>query len=155
MSLIYALFVSPPSTEPLPLSEPLGLDQLAERSEQVVLGEVTNVWVEPVDGTPWTVASVLVEESMIGEADRLIEVRWPGGEYGQMELTVSGAPDLHAGDRAVFFVDADSRVVGLSQGVLHVENTDFLRRDLSGLAYGTEVVSAPEAFTLQQVRAAL
>jgi hypothetical protein len=155
MTLLFTLFVSPPAAEPMPLGEVLAPTQMAARSDAVVVGEVTAVWVEGRDGAPWTVASVLVEETLLGEPDRLLQVSWPGGDLGRTQLSVSGSPELHAGDRAVFFVQADGRPVGLSQGVLFVESDEFVWRDLSGHAAGPTLPEGPEAFSLAELRRTL
>ncbi len=152
MTLLYALFVSTPQTQPMSWDEPLGIEELAERSETVVVGEVTAMWVESRGGSPWTVASVLVEETLAGEAETLLQVSWPGGRLERTELIVSGAPELRPGDRAVFFVQEDGRVAGMTQGVLHVESEDFLWRDLSNHAFGAQVPEGPEAFTMTELR---
>jgi len=155
MTLLYALFVSAPQTQPMSWDEPLDIEELADCSETVVVGEVTAIWVERRDGSLWTVASVLVEETLVGEAELLLQVSWPGGQLGRTELIVSGAPELEPGDRAVFFVEEDGRVAGMTQGVLHVESEDFLWRDLSNHAFGTEIPEGPEAFTMIELRSRL
>lgn len=152
MTLLFTLFVGAPEAQHVAFEEPLAIAELSERSETVVLGEVTAVWVESREGTPWTVASVLVERTLAGEADRLTQVAWPGGSLGMTELLVSGAPEVHPGDRVIFFVQADGRPAGMAQGMLHAESDDFVWRDLSGFVYGDTTPEGPEAWSLPDLQ---
>ena len=152
MTLLFSLFVAPPEAQHVSTDEPMAIAELSERSEAVVLGEVTAVWVESRGGAPWTVASVLVEQTLAGQPERLTQVAWPGGSLGATALTVVGAPEVHPGDRAVFFVQADGRPAGMAQGVLHAESDDFVWRDLSGSVYGSSIPEGPEAWSLQELK---
>lgn len=134
---------------------PYSLEQLSDRSAHVVRGRVLSVHVEVVDARPWTVATIQVAEALQGpDADR-IEVRWPGGVTPDgLAMDVSGTPTVREGERVVVFVDARDHVVGLSQGVLHMQDEDHLWRDWDEIAFLSNPDPAPYV-TLDQVRDAV
>lgn len=134
---------------------PYSLEQLSERSAHVVRGQVLSLHVEIVDDIPWTVATIQVDEALQGpDADR-IEVRWPGGVVSdELAMDVSGTPTVREGERVVVFVDPSTHLVGLSQGLLHMQDEAHLWRDWDELAFLATGDPAPYV-SLDQVRDAV
>ncbi|MCP4807441.1 MAG: hypothetical protein GY913_28815 [Proteobacteria bacterium] len=149
MSILNAWLFGPPAGATL-FTHPYTIEELAERSEQVVVGEVLATRSEVRGGSPWTVATVMVEATLVGEPQILVEAAWPGGQMGDIELVVAGSPRMHAGQDTVVFLGAEGRVVGLSQGVLHVED-GVAWRDLSHLGFVEGTPEGPEAYSLEEL----
>jgi hypothetical protein len=132
-------------------THPYTVPEMAERSERVVVGEVTAMYTQSRDGEPWTVAEVLVEDTLRGREGLLVSVAWPGGKVGEVYLTIDGTPKLIPGDRGVFFVRPDGQLVGMAQGLLYVDD-GVAWRDLSHLGFVDEVPQGPEVFSVEELR---
>ncbi|HJN75335.1 MAG TPA: hypothetical protein QGF58_15510 [Myxococcota bacterium] len=132
-------------------THPYSIEELSERSESVVAGEVLAVRTEVRDGSPWTVATVLVDEQLRGDPNLVVEASWPGGRLGDVELVVAGSPSLVVGEDTVVFVAESGRVVGLSQGVLHLED-GVAWRDLTHVGFVDGTPAGPEAYSLEELR---
>ena len=145
-----SLLGSPPVGATL-YSHPYSVPELAVRSEQIVVGEVTTVYTEMRSGSPWTVAQVLVEDTLRGQDGMVTSVAWPGGRVGDLMLTVEGSPRLIPGDRGVFFVRPDGQLVGMSQGLLYVED-DLAWRDISSLGFVEDAPQGPEIYSFEELR---
>ncbi len=112
-----------------------GLNELSSRAETVVVGEVQGTWTETTSDGWWTVATLVVDETLQGSHEPVVEVRYPGGSVGDLHLVVSGAPALHPGDDVVVFTRPGGKVLGLAQGVWKIEEDGQATRDLSRLAF--------------------
>lgn len=140
-----------PSASATLFTHPYSIEELSERSESVVAGEVIAVRSEVRDGSPWTVATVLVDEHLQGDAAPMVEASWPGGRIGDVELVVAGSPSVVVGEDTVVFLTESGRVVGLSQGVLHMED-GVAWRDLSHVGFVDGTPAGPEAYSLEELR---
>lgn len=153
MTLLAALALAP-SADATTYIAPLGLESLAERSERAVVGEVLNTWTERCGAGVCTVASILVDETLAGEHETLVEARWPGGRIGEFELVVAGAPRFREGDKTLLFLELDGDVVGMAQGAFSIHG-DTAVRNMDNLSFtrAGEAADAAESFSLDEVRA--
>ena len=108
-----------PVVEAASYSQATSIENLAERSDRVVLGEVISTSTGPTTRGIETIALIEVHETMRGEQAAFTEVRVPGGSMGGVELHVSGAPRLIEGDEVLLFL-VNGRITGLGQGALIV-----------------------------------
>ena len=151
MPLITAAWLFAPSASATLFTHPYSIEAMSDRSEAVVAGEVLALRTEVRDGSPWTVATVLVEEELRGDPGPMVDVAWPGGRIGDVELVVAGSPALVVGQETVVFVGDSGRVVGLSQGVLHLED-GVAWRDLTHVGFVEGAPEGPEAYSLEELR---
>jgi hypothetical protein len=101
----------------------LDVDELARRSDRVVVGEVVSVhgaWDDARRAIRSTI-EVVVSESWKGPVSsaRRIRIVQLGGELGDVVTQVHGLPRFSEGERAVLFLQGDesaSALVGLGQG---------------------------------------
>ncbi len=129
---------------------PYGMDELSARAERVVIGEVQGTWTETNADGWWTVATLVVDETLQGDHEPIAEVRYPGGVIGDLHLVVSGSPQLHPGDDVVVFTREQGRVLGLAQGVWKIED-GVATRDLSRLSF-QDGVHPVERMPLDELR---
>jgi len=111
------------------------MTELRNRAETVIVGEVQGTWTETTRDGWWTVATLVVDETLQGSHEPVVEVRYPGGSVGDLHLVVSGAPKLHPGDDVVVFTRDDGKVLGMAQGVWKISDDGQATRDLSRLAF--------------------
>ena len=132
--------------------EALTLDELTERADTIVVGEV--VWQETVihdDGTLRTWSRVHIEQQLRGTSvvgDEVV-VETLGGKVGRIGMRVAGEPSFRLGERVVVFAhdtrQLTLRPVGMGQGVVRVrleqgvemalptyQGLRLLRRDKTG-----------------------
>ena len=117
----------------------LNIEEMSQRSEQILMGSVANMWTEEGEGDIWTVASVMVESNVRGAEGSFVEIRWMGGvgESG-IQQVVSGAPNAVIGDRVMVFVRPNGNVVGMAQGLFQVDEQGNATRDLHELDFMQE-----------------
>ncbi len=116
----------------------LDLDAITDRSDQVVIGEVSQVTSRRVPGGIITEVTVDVFETLLGTPAAELTLTLPGGHVSGETLTVSGVPRLLVGHDLLLFLD-DGRPVGFTQGIFF---TDGER------AYGLEL----EPVAMEEVR---
>jgi hypothetical protein len=111
-------------------------------ADRVVLASVEEVSSQVSEGLPWTVATLVIEETLSGfEVDR-IEVAQLGGNLttedgSSRTLSVPGLVEFQVGQRvivALYLIAAETPIVGVNQGYLLV-GEDGRMRD----AYGRPV----------------
>lgn len=112
-----------------------GVAELSSRAETVIVGEVQGTWTETTKDGWWTVATLVVDETLQGVHAPVVEVRYPGGSVGDLHLVVSGAPELSPGDDVVVFTRDHGKVLGMAQGVWKIQTDGQATRDLSQLAF--------------------
>lgn len=123
----------------------LNLDELSRRSDAVVVGTVTDMHTQLINGYPWTVATVSVDQSLLKKASGSIRVQVPGGIQlinGRMLVThVDGAPSLNRLQKAVFFLRGKApenmQFVGWNQGFWSIHNSGG--REVAVSSYETSV----------------
>ncbi len=111
------------------MERPLTLDELAARSDRLVVGEIVATQVVESAGALVTVAQL---QSESGER---VQVRSIGGCTPDICYTVAGAPTLVVGDSVAVFLTGD-RIVGFSQGLFHVVGADGIRAEESAFLVG-------------------
>ncbi len=154
---LLALTALPGRTEAATFEHPMGLGDLSDNAERAIIGEVIATWVERTPTGIWTVASVVVDETLKGPHDPVVEIRWQGGVVGNVELIVPGMPRLHVGEQLLAFVDEQGMTVGLAQGAFQISG-DQAVRDMSGLDFRGEPDSdeaTADTFDIDEIRAAL
>ncbi len=115
-------------------AELLDVDDLSDRADRIVLGEVAAARTErTANGSLVTAYTIVVAETLRGTPAPSLELRLPGGRMDGLSLTVPGVPRFAQEDRLVLFLNG-GRLVGMGQGVLRVAG---------GLAVQTTVEDAP------------
>jgi hypothetical protein len=139
--------------------EPLDIDQLSNRAEQIFVGTVeastsgrafagqvvtdfTFVDVEPIKGA---------------DGGSRLDVRMLGGTVGDATLSIAGAPTFHVGERYVIFMQGNGRVMfptlGGPAGIYPVRRDpltgqekvfDYGGRPLTALPFGDSPRSRPK-----------
>jgi hypothetical protein len=117
---------------------------LAERvrgADKVVVARartVSPVWQSNAFGDRLIVSRVLldVEESLKGAAGQTIWLEVEGGTIDGVTLRVSDVPQMHSGERAVFFLD---ETTSSSTHTLHLRGQGFLPIDERDAVSGTNV----------------
>lgn len=108
----------------------LDVPALTRGSDLVVHGRVVRASSRRVQGTGRIVTDVEVtaDEVLRGSAERpSVHVVLPGGTVGDLRQHISGAPELAPGEEVVLFLARGTeglRVVGLAQGVFHVQRSE-------------------------------
>lgn len=133
-------------------THPYSVAELSLRSEHVVVGEVQGMWVEIRNGMPWTVASVVVDDTLRGDELPVVQVTWPGGRVGEVELVVAGTPKAHIGEQGVFFIAEQGRAVGMVQGVFLMDEDQNLSRDLSAVSFNRGGETVSDTMSLEEIR---
>ena len=114
-------------------------DELVAASHAVVIGEVLQVrafWNEDATAI-LSEALVRVDETLVGEAPRMVTVRTFGGTVGRLRIEALGFPTFHTGENLVLYledVDGPAQVVGYQQGEYRIN----VRAD--GTAFAVPVV---------------
>lgn len=108
------------------VSIPVEFRELVARADLIVRGRVTDVRALTTPGFGVeSAATVAVDRILKGRADRFLSVRVPGGQVGRYRTVMVGAPVLHVGESAVFFLvrgaDGALRPLGLASGVFDIE----------------------------------
>ena len=106
---------------------PAEFREVVSEATLIVRGRITDV--RSVDTVPGqgvdSIATVLVENRLKGQASSFVYVRVPGGTIGSIRYTMVGAPTFKPGQRAVFFLkpginDTTYRPVGLTMGLYRI-----------------------------------
>lgn len=105
--------------------DPASLRDLAAEAALIVRGRVTDVRAVALGGEGIeSVATVVVERVLKGDAPAFVSVHVPGGVIGRYRRVMVGAPTLRPEQSAVFFLvrgrDNGWRPLGLSAGVVRV-----------------------------------
>lgn len=141
----------------------LPFDRVWRVADRVVLATVEAVTNQVSGGLPWTVATLVVEETLSGFEESRLEVAQLGGELTAADgsrrvLSVPGLIAFQPGQRvivALYLVGAETPIVGVNQGYL-VVGGDGRMRDALGrpvrLAAGraTPVDQVAEASSLSE-----
>ncbi|MEP7363096.1 MAG: hypothetical protein ABI972_07565 [Acidobacteriota bacterium] len=105
--------------------ERLSMDEMIQKSTEIVRGRVTTLGVSTKGSILYTLARVEVLERWKGASAESVEVWIPGGRSGNLRQTFSGAPALAVGSEYVLFLWAGTsgnrQVIGFSQGAFDVK----------------------------------
>jgi hypothetical protein len=106
---------------------PLSFEQLVDASDDIVKGQVTEVWTERdiATGMIWTHAQIEVKTVLKGEDElQVLIVEQPGGSWGSSETTIDGVARFSVGEEGYFFVEhldsGRSVPVGMFQGKFNI-----------------------------------
>ena len=107
---------------------PAEFREVVSEATLIVRGRITDV--RSVEALPGqgvdSIATVMVENLLKGQASSFVYVRVPGGTIGAVRYTMVGAPTFKTGQRAVFFLkpgvtDTTYRPVGLTMGLYRIQ----------------------------------
>jgi hypothetical protein len=133
-----------------------GFPDLVARSEQIVIGTVTDIHEEQdVFGAPFTLVTFSDLSVLKGEVGSTLTLRFYGGHAGGVVIAVPDMPRFTLGERDVLFVAGNDRdvcpLVGVWQGRFYVRFDPTLGADvvedsnhqpLTGIG-GPELLRAP------------
>jgi hypothetical protein len=148
-----------PSVGRAAVLSPLGLDELAASSALVLRGQViaSRTDRDDSDGLIFTEHTVQVTQRLdgVGETQRTVLVRTPGGEYQGLGQLVPGAPVLKKGQELLLFLAPVPQVAGQvftprggTQGVFRVQvegGATRLHRDFGAVSFVGTKAGAPRA----------
>ena len=127
LSLIVSLLFALSPLQAVTL-ERLTLDEMIEKSTEIVRGRVLSSRTAMRGPVIYSYAHVQVAECWKGPCADRVEVAVPGGAYGQLRQTFSGAPSLKQDTEYVLFLwtgkSGRTQVIGLSQGVFNVNQNE-------------------------------
>jgi hypothetical protein len=146
------------ATSILALSE----SEMTQRADVVALGSVVSTRVVQTQGRVNTLTTFQVHKGIKGAQDgSTLTVSVPGGDIGNLRVSVSGAPRFRAGDMFIGFFQRHNDVVfpmGLSAGVVNItgdwstqrnlDNLDLLRGPPHNLPKGTVALYGEPATAL-------
>lgn len=120
----------PPSQSTSGLVEKLTLDDLAARSNLVVLGEVVDiVYQKDANGSIYTLATLSVRQTLKGETIKEVVVSSPGGKLDGEIMRVGDAPNFQLGESAIVFLEKGYgiyRVIGGFQGKFIIDKNNMV-----------------------------
>jgi hypothetical protein len=144
--------------------ERLSLDDMIAKSTLIVRGQVQSSRPVVRGSIIYTTFTVKVLEHLKGINSPAVEVVVPGGTYGRLSQTFSGAPRLAQGSEFVFFLWSGrsglNQVIGLSQGLFTIngqaKGEAIISRAASSEymvdASGLPVQDGPVRMTLSELR---
>ncbi len=104
--------------------ERLSLEEMIQKSTQIVRGRMVSSRTALRGPVVYTFVQVQVVDRWKGPAADRVEVAIPGGAYGRLQQSFSGAPALEPGLDYLLFLwtgrNGITQVIGLSQGVFQV-----------------------------------
>ena len=126
--LTIGVCVATPATATCP---PASLAELVSASDRIVIGEVTAVSpgrVEEIELSPegprarliYTLVTVTVSESLLGDAARELVVKVAGGRRGHTVTFVPDEPGFATGEQLLLFLGAEPTSAGGGHGLLSV-----------------------------------
>lgn len=143
--------------------------ELVAASDAVVVGQVTDVrsfWNEDATAIV-TEASLVVTETLAGQAPGVVVVRTFGGQVGAVRIEAHGFPTFQKGQRLALFLEGAgdvARVVGYQQGQYRVitRKSDGVEVAVPAVDQGAHLVHldgrvapAPRALTLDALRSSV
>lgn len=114
LSLILALV-------PEVTTDSLDLKELTQSSTSIIIGEVLTTRVEVDRGVVSTYVTVIVDETLKGHQQQVVDVRVPGGKFGEVEMVVPNVPQFVADTKVLLYLNNQS-IVGIDDGAFFVEN---------------------------------
>lgn len=125
LRFLFALF----PLVPLPAAtlERLSLEEMIQKSTEIVRGRILSSRTALRGPVVYTFVQVQVDDRWKGPPAARVEVAVPGGEYGRLQQSFSGAPVFEAGGEYLLFLwtgrSGLTQVIGLSQGVFQVRRS--------------------------------
>ena len=143
----------------------LTLEELTDRSDLVLHGNVDAIefeWV-PEKGV-FTRITISPRDVLKGTtAGETVTIRMYGGKYGDLQISMDGAPCMGSGEEVVLFLKANGpdtfNVVNLAEGKFSVDSSgpesEILDRDLTGIAYLDPAFEPTIPITLDDLKTAI
>jgi hypothetical protein len=104
--------------------EKLSIEQMTQKSTQIVRGKVTGCDCESRGALIYTRCRMAVSERWKGMPSAQVDFVIPGGTANGLTQTFSGTPKLNKGEEYVLFLWAGrsglNQIIGLSQGALAI-----------------------------------
>ena len=140
-------------------------DAQAQTASRVFVGRVVSVRSRPCADRPAyfeTLVGFTVEEVVAGEVSSTVELRFSGGQVGDIRQSIDGMPEFTMGERYVVFAQADqdppliSPIVGFNQGLYKVvpnaEGEDVVRNRFGRRLQTTGAAARTAAATEPRLR---
>jgi hypothetical protein len=123
LRFLFALFLLVPL--PAATLERLSLEEMIQKSTEIVRGRILSSRTALRGPVVYTFVQVQVDDRWKGPPAARVEVAIPGGDYGRLQQSFSGAPVLEPGTDYLLFLwtgrSGLTQVIGLSQGVFQVK----------------------------------
>lgn len=119
-TLLCAAIALAPVAEAATYGTELGLEDLSEQADRIVIADVLSTYTTKRHGVIYTVADLAVSETLKGDHGWKVRVTVPGGKLNGEETKVAGAPRFIESDTMLLFLEDDT-IVGLGQGSFIVE----------------------------------
>lgn len=119
-TLLAAAIAFAPAAEAATYASELGLEELSEQADRIVVADVISTYTTKRHGVIYTVADLAVTETLKGDHGWKVRVTVPGGKLNGEETKVPGAPRFIESDTMLLFLE-DETIVGLGQGSFIVE----------------------------------
>jgi hypothetical protein len=142
LTLALAFLVAMPATVLAATAVKLDMPHLVERSEVIVVAQVTDLESKlEEDGRVYTTIHLQTEEVLKGQMRKEFSLRQVGGRDGDVATRAPGMPGFEEGETVFLFlrnVDTFPVVTGLSQGKFHValgpdESTRYVVPQVDGV----------------------
>jgi hypothetical protein len=101
-------------------SESLDPKQLAQVSTAVIVGEVLTQRVQADSGGISTYVTIMVNDTLKGNKSDVIDVRVPGGSFGNLKAIVPGTPKFINDTEVLLFLNGTT-IVGIDDGAMIIE----------------------------------
>jgi len=111
-------------------NRPEVVNNLIERSDRVIVGDVVATWIESGPLGFQTVAMVVVRETLAGYRSPVAQVRVAGGRIEGVLQHTPGSIDLQVGDRMLLFLTGD-RITGLAEGAFYLDGARASRNHVA------------------------
>ena len=124
---------TPPPQSSSGLVEKLTLDELAAKSDSILIGEITDIACYQ-EANIYTLVTLSLEQTIKGENEGEEFIRVPGGELNGQTLWVEDAPSFQLGERAVLFLEEGEgifSVVGSFQGKFTIDKNNMVSGNVS------------------------
>jgi hypothetical protein len=123
LRFLFTLF--PLVSLPAATLERLSLEEMIQKSTEIVRGRILSSRTALRGPVVYTFVQVQVDDRWKGPPAARVEVAIPGGDYGRVQQSFSGAPVLEPGRDYLLFLwtgkSGLTQVIGLSQGVFEVK----------------------------------
>jgi hypothetical protein len=165
--LIVTLWLLFPALAPLHAAtlERLSLEEMIQKSTEIVRGRMVSSRAALRGPVVYTFVQVQVLDRWKGPAADRVEVAIPGGAYGRLQQSFSGAPNLEPGVDYLLFLwtgrNGVTQLMGLSQGLFQIrsgaDGVLLVERAASGELMldgrtGLPVQDAPISMPLNELR---
>ena len=108
------------------------VSDLNDLSSRVVQGEIIDKDSYYKNGKIYSTLLLQVDKTYTGISEKELEIEVLGGEVDGITMQVSGLPTLNIGQQSLLFLNHD-RLLGLGQGVFHIQDSSAVRPQKTGL----------------------